>query len=202
MPEVRAQYTQMIEGVCKRAVELQQDGFVVEFELLPELTTEPEWGAEVTMILSNTLKETEARHGIKTALRVTPNDIREFTRPPLQRQGKYVDAMFRSFELNAAAGADFLAIESTGGKEIHDEAILNGDLATSVFSLGILGARDMEFLWDRIVSISKAYNVIPAGDTACGFGNTAMENSSHEFGLRSFGFSPLLAAWLRLSAVQ
>ncbi|MBN2046684.1 MAG: hypothetical protein JW750_02475 [Anaerolineaceae bacterium] len=181
MPEVRNQYTQMIEGVCKRAVELQHDGFVVEFELLPELTLEPEWGAEVTKILRGTLNETEAKHGIKTALRVTPNDIREFARPPLMRRGKYVDAMFRSFELNAAAGADFLAIESTGGKEIHDDAILTGDLATSVFSLGILGARDMAYLWDRVVSIANEYGVIPAGDTACGFGNTAMVLAEGKF---------------------
>jgi len=181
LPEVCAQYTQMIEGVCKRAVELQIDGFVVEYELLPELTLEPEWGVEVTKILRDTLNKTEAKHGIKTALRVTPNDIREFARPPFLRQGKYVDAMFRSFELNAAAGADFLAIESTGGKEIHDEAIITGDLATSVFSLGILGAHDMAFLWDRIVDISNTYNVIPAGDTACGFANTAMVLAEGKF---------------------
>jgi Methanol-cobalamin methyltransferase B subunit len=45
MPEVRSQYTQMIEGVCVRAVELQVPGLVVEFELLPDLTLTPEWGA-------------------------------------------------------------------------------------------------------------------------------------------------------------
>ncbi len=174
MDEVRAQYTQMISEACKRAVELYATGLVVEFELLPELIQVPEWGAEVTRILSDTLRETEAKHGLKTALRVTPNDIREFARPPLLRQGEHYENMLRSFALCAQNGADFLSIESTGGKEVHDEAILNGDLPLSVFALGILGSRDMAFLWEKIVSISRQYGVIPAGDSACGFANTAM----------------------------
>ena len=37
-----------------------------------------------------------------------------------------------SFDLCAQAGADLLSIESTGGKELHDDALLNGDLAGSV----------------------------------------------------------------------
>ena len=181
MARVRQEYTQMITGACTRAVELHATGLVVEFELLPDLTLTPEWGSEVSKILRETLDKAEADHGIKTALRVTPNDIREFDRPPHMRNGKYVDWMFKSFELCAQAGADFLAIESTGGKEIHDDAILNGDLPLSVFALGILGARDMAFLWDRIVAISKQYNVIPSGDSACGFANTAMVLAEQRF---------------------
>ena len=174
MPEVKDQYSQMIRGACKRAVELQCPALVVEFELLPPLTIFPEWGAEITAILKETLVATESAHGIKTALRVTPNDIREFERPPRLLAGEYVDKMYRSFELCARAGADFLAIESTGGKEIHDDAILMGDLPLSAFALGILGSRDMASLWDRIVAISRDCGVLPSGDSACGFGNTAM----------------------------
>ncbi len=174
MPEVVAQYTQMIGEACTRAVELHAPGLVVEFELLPELTQVPEWGAEVTRILRTTLDETQAKHGLKVALRVTPNDVREFARPPILRTGEYVKAMYRSFELCAQAGADFLSIESTGGKEVHDEAILNGDLPRSVFALGILGARDMAYLWQNIAEISGAHGALPAGDSACGFANTAM----------------------------
>ena len=55
-----------------------------------------------------------------------------------------------------------------------DEAILNGDLPLSVFALGVLASRDMAFLWEKIVGISQQYGVVPAGDSACGFGNTAM----------------------------
>jgi methanol--5-hydroxybenzimidazolylcobamide Co-methyltransferase len=174
MPEVRSQYTQMIEGACARAVELQVPGLVVEFELLPDLTLTPEWGAEVTAILRQTLNHYAESEGLKSALRVTPNDIREFERPPHMREGELWGKMARSFELCAEAGADFLSIESTGGKEIHDDALLYGDLSSVVLSLGILASRDMAYLWDMIVDVARRYDVIPAGDTACGFGNTAM----------------------------
>ena len=181
MSEVRKQYVQMIDGACQRAVELHAPGLVVEFELLPDLTLTPEWGAEVTAILRAALDKTQSLHGLKVGLRVTPNDIREFAHPPILRSGGFVDDMFRSFELCAAAGADFLAIESTGGKEIHDNAILNGDLPGSVFALGVLGARDMAWLWGRIVEISASHDVIPSGDSACGFANTAMVLAEQKF---------------------
>ena len=174
LANIYKQYEQMINEACTRAVELSAPGLVVEFELLPAITKNPEWGAEITKILKTALDKIQEKNGIKTALRVTPNDIREFARPPLMRKGKFVDSMFASFEKCAQAGADMLAIESTGGKELHDDAILSGDLLMSVFALGVLGGRDMEFLWDRIVKICEKYNVIPSGDSACGFANTAM----------------------------
>lgn len=174
LPEVNRQYQEMIDEACTRASELSAPGLVVEFELLPELTINPKWGAEVTRILKTSLIQLEENKGIKTALRVTPNDIREFERPPRMRNGSFVDNMICSFELCAQAGADMLAIESTGGKELHDDAILQGDLFMSIFALGILGARDMEYLWDHIVEICKKHNIIPSSDSACGFANTAM----------------------------
>ena len=195
MPEVRSQYTQMITEACKRAAELHAGGLVVELELLPDLTLTPEWGAEVTSILRSVLDETEKKHGIKTGLRVTPNDIREFSRPPLMRHGQFTDKMFHCFELCAQAGADFLSIESTGGKEVHDEAIIKGDLFLSVFSLGILASRDMAYLWDRIATICVQYGVIPAGDSACGFANTAMVLAEQKFVPR------IWAALIRVLAV-
>lgn len=179
--EVLAQYTQMITEACARAVDLAVPGLVVEFELLPELTQNPLWGAEITRLIREVLEETQARHGLLTALRVTPNDIREFIRPPWMRQGEYTHAMFQSFRLCAQAGADWLSIESTGGKEIHDEAILNGDLLLSAFALGILASRDMAFLWKRVVEICGEFGGIPAGDSACGFANTAMTLAEQKF---------------------
>ena len=181
MPEVRKEYSQMITEASKRAVELNAPGLVVEFELLPDLTLTPEWGAEITKILKDSLNDIQSKSGLKTALRVTPNDIRDFERPPLQRTGKFVDKMYRSFELCGEAGADFFSIESTGGKEIHDDAILNGDLDLSLFALAILGSRDMTYLWGNIVDISNRFGVIPAGDSACGFANTAMVLAEQHF---------------------
>jgi len=174
MPEVRAQYTEMIDDACTRAVALQVPGLVVEFELLPTLTEEPGWGAEVTAILRETLDRYHDGVGLVSALRVTPNDIREFVRPPLMRSGEQWERMIESFALCAAAGADMLAIESTGGKELHDDALIAADLPASVLALGVLAPRDMAFLWDEIVRVAGDHGAIPSGDTACGFANTAM----------------------------
>jgi methanol--5-hydroxybenzimidazolylcobamide Co-methyltransferase len=82
--------------------------------------------------------------------------------------------MLELFEGSAAAGAELLSIESVGGKELHDEALVNGDLAASLFSLCILGVRDMRFLWTNLKEVADRHGVKCAGDTACGFGNTAM----------------------------
>jgi methanol--5-hydroxybenzimidazolylcobamide Co-methyltransferase len=105
---------------------------------------------------------------------MTPNDNREFERPPLMRRGRHWEAMLELFEGSAAAGAELLSIESVGGKELHDDALVNGDLAGSLFALCILGVRDMRFLWTHLQSIADRHGVKGAGDTACGFGNTAM----------------------------
>lgn len=174
IPAIREEYAQIIESACARAVELHLPGLVVEFELLPEMTRTPELGADITGILRRTMQRFEQSDGLKSALRVTPNDIREFDRPPHMRSGPLWDQMVRCFELCAQSGADMLSIESTGGKEIHDDAILYADLPTVAFALGVLGARDMAFLWDTIVKVARENNSIPAGDTACGFANTAM----------------------------
>jgi len=137
------------------------------------MTMTPEWGAEITAILSKTLDQYARSHGLKSALRVTPNDIRDHERPP-RLKGHLWEKMVRSFELCSQAGATFLAIESTGGKEVNDDAMLDGDLPAVAFSLGILAARDMAFVWDSIVRVCGQHGVIPSGDTACGFANTAM----------------------------
>jgi methanol--5-hydroxybenzimidazolylcobamide Co-methyltransferase len=172
--EVKLIYTEIINEICRRAADLKTPALVVEFELLPPMTMNPKWGAEITSILAGSLEENFKKYGLKSALRVTPVDIRDSERPPLMRRGEMSEKMFRSFELCAEAGADMLSIESTGGKEVHDEALISGDLAGIVFALGVLAVKDMRFLWNNITDISKRKNVIPAGDTACGFANTAM----------------------------
>lgn len=172
--DIRNQYHSMIQSVMKRAIELSVPSLLVEFETLPPMTHNFEWAREIINILSEELHNSHASSGIKCALRVTPNDTREFVRPPLLRQGKYWDEMMYFFENAAAAGADLLAIESTGGKEVCDEALVNADLQMVVFSLGVLGCRDMEFLWNHIVDACNRTNIIPSGDSACAFGNTAM----------------------------
>lgn len=194
-PEVKKQYTQMITGVCERAVALAAPGIVVEIELLPPMTIRPEWGIEITKIVKDVMSDYEAKHGLKSLLRITPNDTREMQRPPIQRSGVYLENMLTTFEECAKLGADFLAIESTGGKEICDEALLTGDIATVIYALGVLGTRDMQFLWRHIVAIAEKHHCFAAGDTACGFGNTAMV-------LAEQGFIPkVFAAAVRIATV-
>jgi methanol--5-hydroxybenzimidazolylcobamide Co-methyltransferase len=79
-----------------------------------------------------------------------------------------------AFEQCAQNGADMLAIESMGGKEIFDYAILRNDMQGVLFGIGVLGSMDMEMVWSDIVSIAKKNNVVASGDTDCAQANTAM----------------------------
>jgi len=174
MPAVLDQYRQIISGALKRAVELELNGLVVEFETLPPMTIHEQWGIEITKILADAMEDAYAKHGLKSVLRITPTDIREFAQPPVIRSGQYWDSLLQTFAGCAAAGAELLSIESVGGKEVHDVALTSGDIAGVIFGLGIMGVRDMRYLWTAIDKIAKEHHVHSAGDTACGFGNTAM----------------------------
>jgi methanol--5-hydroxybenzimidazolylcobamide Co-methyltransferase len=174
MPAVCGNYEQIIHGALQRAAELDVPGVVIEFETLPPMTEHPRWGLAIVEILLAGMSAEHQRSGLKSVLRVTPNDNREFERPPLMRRGRYWEAMLDLFSSSASEGAELLSIESVGGKELHDDALLNGDLPASIFSLCILGARDMKFLWTHLKRIGDQHGAVCAGDTACGFGNTAM----------------------------
>ena len=174
MPEIRLQYRQIIEGAMQRAAELEAPGVVVEFETLPPMTENPSWGIELTRILLDGMATANTKHGVKSVLRITPNDTREMERPPRMRSGALYEAMLQTFDGCAAAGAELLSIESVGGKEVHDEALTMGDLRGVIFALCVMGVRDMRFLWTELEKIARKHHVHCAGDTACGFGNTAM----------------------------
>ena len=174
MPEVRGQYLQIITGALQRAVELEAPGLVIEFETLPPMTENTAWGIELTQILLDAMETTHAKHGLKTVLRITPNDTREMERPPRMRSGKLYEAMLETFDGCAAAGAELLSIESVGGKEVHDEALMMCDIRSVIFALCVMGVRDMRFLWTELDKLARKRGVHCAGDTACGFGNTAM----------------------------
>lgn len=171
---VRNEYQEMIDGILKRAVHLKVPQLLVEFETLPEMTSRPQWGLEINRLLADAMQTAYDDYGLKSALRLTINDTREFNRPPVLRSGKYWDAMLKFIEGAADAGADILSIESTGGKEVCDEALVSADINTVIFALGVLGARDMDFLWGNIVDQCEKHSIIPGGDSACGFANTAM----------------------------
>lgn len=175
---VVAHYEEIGSTIQRAAQRLKLPGLMVEFELLPPMTEHPSWGAEITAVLHRHLRQAREDFGLPCALRVTPTDIRDVTRPPQLRSGKPLDLLLRSFEQCAAAGAHVLSIESVGGKEVHDEALLYGDIEGIIFALGVLAPRDMDFLWKKIVAICFAHDVVPGADSACGFANTAMQLSS------------------------
>jgi methanol--5-hydroxybenzimidazolylcobamide Co-methyltransferase len=174
LPEVARHYRQIITGALLRAAELEAPGVVIEFETVPPMTANPDIGMEIVQILLAGMEEARVAHGLKTVLRMTPNDNREFARPPVMRSGEHCERMLELFERSARAGAELLSIESVGGKELHDEALMNCDLGQVIFSQCVLGVRDMAFLWDKLAAVARRNGVVCAGDTACGFGNTAM----------------------------
>lgn len=174
--EVLAQYEEMGAQIIRRAVALQAPGIVLEFELLPPMTATPEWGAEITRLLHRKLAEAHEKHGLRCALRVTPTDIRDQERPPVLREGGPWESLNRSLELCIPAGADLVSIESVGGKELHDAALMYGDIEGIVYALGVLAPRDMAWLWERIAALcATGGRAVAAGDSACGFANTAMQ---------------------------
>lgn len=188
-------YSNIIDGVLKRAAELHAPGVLVEFETVPDFTEHPKYGIDANRILLNGIKEAADKYGLKAALRTTPNDLREMSRPPVMRGGKYWDTMLELYEQCAKDGSDFLSIESTGGKEINDEALVKADIRKAIFAMGVLGCRDMEYLWCNLVKLSDANGCFAAGDSACGFANTAMV-------LAEKGFIPhVFAAVMRVVAV-
>ncbi|MBI4418149.1 MAG: methanol--corrinoid methyltransferase [Ignavibacteriales bacterium] len=172
--EIESVYAEIVTAVCERAVHLHQSSLVVEFELLPPMTLDPAMGEAITALLAGKLEEFRNSHGLQSLLRITPVDIREQYKPPLRRSGREMELLFESFRRCAAAGADLLSIESTGGKEVTDPSIMAADLRGILFGTAVLGCADMEYMWEAIVGIADESGTIAAGDTACGIGNTAM----------------------------
>lgn len=172
--EVVDQYREIITGALDRCKELHQDKVIFEFETLLEMTLDPSLGTEIVTVMRELCDKAEAAHGIRSTIRLTPNDTRDFDRPVKMRSSDKLEAMMRLFEDGAKAGGDLLSIESTGGKELHDDALMYCDVRGIIFSLGVLGVRDMRFLWEKIADVAKKTGRIAGGDTACGFANTAM----------------------------
>ena len=186
MPEVLRIYKEIITGVTERAVDLYVPGFVAEVELLPPCTWNVGWGVDVSKILLDTMNEISARSGIKTALRTTVIDVREGRGLEHMYRGKQWENVLSAFRENGKIGADLLAIESIGGKEIHDEAIMYCDIRKAIFALGVLGILDMHRLWTEISLIAAETGSIASGDTACGFANTAMVLADRKYIPKTF----------------
>jgi methanol--5-hydroxybenzimidazolylcobamide Co-methyltransferase len=174
LKEVYAHYREIAEGALERAVHLNSKGVVLEFETLLEMTKTPDIGVEIVKIMNEVCERYYHQHGLASEIRLTPNDLREFERPAKQRSSAYLEPMMELFERGMIAGGDLLSIESTGGKEVSDDALMMCDVKGLMFALTVLGVRDMQFLWHKIVTLGNKHGKISAGDSACGFANTAM----------------------------
>lgn len=171
---VNEHYREIAEGALERALHLNSKGVVLEFETLLEMTKTPSIGIDLVKIMNEVCEKYYQQHGLVSEIRLTPNDLREFERPALQRTSSLLEPMMELFEEGMLAGGDLLSIESTGGKEVSDEALMMCDIKGIMFALSVLGVRDMQFVWKTITGLANKHNKIAAGDSACGFANTAM----------------------------
>lgn len=174
LPNITNQYREIVNDALQRALHLDAPGLIFEFETLIEMTQNPTIAIQLVKVMNDVCEEYFVKYGLKSEIRLTPNDLREFERPPKQRTSDLLNLMIEVFEGGLDAGGDLLSIESTGGKEISDDALMNCNIKQLIFALSVLGVRDMKMLWRKMVDICLKKGKIPAGDTACGFGNTAM----------------------------
>ena len=179
--DVQAQFQQMTKGVLARAVQLDCPALGLEIEHLYELTTNPEWGADITRQAKSIMEEAYKKNGLRSSLRVTVADVREADRPPRMRTGTGFTKIMESMEKCAASGADILSIESTGGKELFDKAIMKGDVQAIIYSLGVLACSDMRYLWRHITKVAAKHKIVPGGDSACAFANTSMQLANQNY---------------------
>lgn len=145
---------------------------VIENEHVFQMTNNPKWGGEIAAQTAKQMDEYLQKYGLKAAYRSTIADLRK---PDMHhmRESDYTHKIIESFK-ECAKYADIVSIESMGGKEIFDHAIIRNDIEGILFGIGVLGARDMEWMWTQIVEIARANNCIPGGDTNCSEANTAM----------------------------
>ncbi|MDQ7782566.1 MAG: methyltransferase MtaB domain-containing protein [Desulfomonilaceae bacterium] len=144
----------------------------IENEHVFQMTHNPKWGGEIAAQTAKQMDEYLEKYGLKASYRATPADLRK---PDMvnMRDSDYTREVLESFK-ECAKYADVVSIESMGGKEVFDHAIIRNDIAGLLFGQAVLGGRDMEWMWTQIVDICKKNNCIPGGDTNCSEANTAM----------------------------
>ena len=108
LPEVKTHYQEIVKNSLEKALHLYSDGVVFEFETLIEMTQTPKIGIELVKVMNDLCEEYFQKHGLKSEIRLTPNDLREFERPPKQRTSELIKPMMELFEQGAIAGGDML----------------------------------------------------------------------------------------------
>jgi methanol--5-hydroxybenzimidazolylcobamide Co-methyltransferase len=162
-------YTLLLREVLERGVNLGLEELQLDLELSYYLTMNPGIAGEVVGQHLALMEEYHSKYGMKLGLRVTVADIRGARGVTAQEA---LARMLESFEVCRGGGANVLSIESIGGKILFNESLIRGDLEGVVGSL-LLATLDVGDLWREIVRICGS-ECLPGGDSACGFGNTAM----------------------------
>lgn len=167
------EYEKMVTDVLDRCVAIGIPGIQIELEHVYQMTRNPEWGGEIAAETKRLQEEYFRKYGLKSAIRATVADYRKPDEEDI-RNCAALDSTLKTFETSARGGADNLSIESVGGKEISDYTIVRQDIRGVLFGIGVLGSRDMEFVWKKIVDIANKNGATPGGDTNCAQANVAM----------------------------
>jgi len=172
MKTLLREYEKANGDALERMVVVGHPTLQIENEHVFQMTHNPKWGGEIAAQTAKQMDEYLDKYGLKASYRSTPADLRK---PDMHhmRTSDYTMEILETFE-EVSKYADVVSIESMGGKEIFDHAIIRNDIAGILFGIGVLGAIDMEWMWDQIVAICKKNNCIPGGDTNCSEANTAM----------------------------
>jgi methanol--5-hydroxybenzimidazolylcobamide Co-methyltransferase len=166
------EYERANGDALERMVIVGHPTILIENEHIFQMTHNPEWGGEIAAQTAKQMDDYLEDYGLKAAYRSTVADLRK---PDMHdmRSSDYTREVLASFK-ECAKYADVISIESMGGKEIFDHAIIRNDIAGILFGIGVLGAIDMEWMWTQIVQIAKDNNCIAGGDTNCSEANVAM----------------------------
>lgn len=172
MKTLLREYERANGDALERCVIVGHPTLQIENEHVFQMTHNPKWGGEIAAQTAKQMDEYLKKYGLKASYRSTPADLRK---PDMHhmRESDYTKEVLESFE-ECTKYADVVSIESMGGKEIFDHAIIRNDIAGLLFGQAVLGGRDMEWMWTQIVEICKKNNCIPGGDTNCSEANTAM----------------------------
>ena len=172
MKTLLREYERANGDALERMVIVGHPTIQVENEHVYQMTHNPKWGGEIAAQTAKQMDEFLDKYGLKASYRSTIADLRK---PDMHdmRQSDYTHEVIESFK-ECSKHADIVSIESMGGKEIFDHAIIRNDIAGIIFGIGVLGAIDMQWMWEQIVAIAKENNCIPGGDTNCSEANTAM----------------------------
>jgi len=190
--DLKEEYKTITEQILKRAVSLGVDKLQLETELTYVEMENTALAGEITRLQKELMEKYAKEYGMNLGLRVTVADVRDFGK--LKHDEQAFNKMLQTFEQVSSSGADVLSIESEGGKELFNYAIIRQDILGIVAALGFLAIHDMGNLWKEIVGIARNKHVVAGGDSACAFGNTSMRLAG---GLKDNVIAHSLAAIVR-----